>query len=79
MDLVNRFNMDKKEISEKVTKIIKDYKNSPNKDLIFVMDILNKDFETTKDSLMKLTHHLDSIELTYKNILNEYNSRVNGK
>jgi hypothetical protein len=28
---------------------------------------------------MKLTHHLDSIELTYKNILNEYNSRVNGK
>jgi hypothetical protein len=71
--------MDKKEISEKVTNIIKDFKNSPNKDLIFVMDILQKDFETTKDSLIKLTHHLDSIESTYNDILKEYNRRTNGK
>lgn len=71
--------MDKKEISEKVTRIIKDVKNTPNKDLIFVMDILKKDFDTTKESLVKLTHHLDSIESTYNEILKEYNSRTNGK
>ena len=58
-----------KEISEKIGKIIKDFKNSPNKDLIFAMDILQKDFETTKESLLKLSHHLDSIEATYNDIL----------
>ena len=69
--------MDKKEKSEKVLKIIGDIKNSSNKDLSFVMDFIQEDFILTKESLIKLTHHLDKLELTYNTILKEYNSRTN--
>ena len=36
-----------------------------------------KYFTLTKESLIKLTHHLDKLELTYNTILKEYNSRTN--
>ena len=56
--------------------IIKDYKNSSNKDLSFAMDFIQEDFTLTKESLIKLTHHLDKLELTYNTILKEYQSRT---
>ena len=68
-----------KEKSEKAVKIIKDYKASSNKDLIFVMDFIQEDFKLTKDTLIKLTEHLDKLELTYKTILKEYETRTNKK
>jgi hypothetical protein len=70
--------MDKKEQAEKVLKIIQDYKSHSNKDLTFVMDFIQEDFNLTKDSLMKLSTHLDKLELTYNVILKEYESRNNG-
>lgn len=73
--------MSKKEESEKVIKIIKEHSQSPNKDLIFAMDFIREDFEKTKDSLVKLTHHLDKLESSYNILLKEYQKRnkVNGK
>ena len=60
----------------KITKILLDYKTSPNKDLIEVMDFLENDFQETKKNLIKLTHHLDSSEIIYNKILNEYKKRT---
>ncbi len=71
--------MTNEEKIEKSMRIINDYKSSSNKDLMFVMDIIQEDFEVTKDSLIKLTHHLDNLENTYNIILNEYNQRTTKK
>jgi hypothetical protein len=66
------------EDKERIVKIIKEYKSSPNKDLTFAMDFIQEDFEKTKQTIIKLTEHLDKIELIYNQILTEYQSR-NGK
>jgi hypothetical protein len=76
MPLVKVYNMNKKESAEKVLKIIKDYKSQSNKDLIFAMDFITEDFEQTKETLIKLTTHLDKLELTYNTILKEYENRT---
>jgi len=55
--------------------IIKDYKSLPNKDLEYGLKQISEDFEETKSLLVKLTHHLDSLEKSYNDILEEYKSR----
>jgi hypothetical protein len=69
-----KYNMDKVE-STKVIEIIKDYKSRSNKDLVLVLEFVKKDYELTKESLLKLTEHLDKLEITYNTILKEYESR----
>lgn len=64
--------------SNKIIEIIKEYKTSSNKDLKLAMDFIQKDFEYTKESLIKLTNHLDKLEFSYNTLLKEYQSR-NGK
>jgi len=61
---------------EKLEKIINEYKNSSNKDLIYVMNYLQDDFNETKELIINLTHHLDNVEITYNNILKEYQERT---
>jgi adenosine deaminase len=61
----------------KLQEIIKNYKNRSNGDLKLAMEELNKDFEQTKDMLIKLSYHLDATEKIYNDILNEYKSRGN--
>jgi NADH:ubiquinone oxidoreductase subunit E len=68
--------MTKKETSEKALNIIKEYKSQSNKDLIFAMEIIQKDFNVTKETLLKLTHHIDKLETTYDLILKEFESRT---
>lgn len=68
--------MSKKQDAEKAIKIIKDFKSHSNKDLQFVMDFINEDFNSTKETVIKLTHHLDKLELTYNTIKKEYDSRI---
>jgi prefoldin subunit 5 len=68
--------MTKKEQAEKVLKIIKDYKSSNNKDLIFALDFIKEDFEETKSNLLRMTNHLDKLENTYNLILKEYEERT---
>lgn len=70
--------MENKNDAEKVLEILKDFKSRSNKDLIFVMDFIQEDFNLSKDTLIKLTTHLDKLELTYNVILKEYESRTNG-
>jgi prefoldin subunit 5 len=67
--------MENKQHAEKVVQIIKEYKSRPNKDLTIAMDFLKEDFEKTKDSLLKLTNHLDKVENSYNLLLKEYQSR----
>ena len=68
--------MSKKEDAIKTLRIVKEYKSQANKDLLFAMDFIQEDFALTKESLIKLTHHLDKLELTYNTILKEYQSRT---
>jgi ribosomal protein S15P/S13E len=68
--------MDKKEQAEKTLKIIKDYKSHSNKDLQFAMDFIQEDFNFTKEQIIKLTEHLDKLELTYNTVLKEYKNRT---
>lgn len=72
----NHYNMVKKD-TEKALEIINDYKSKSNKDLKFVMDLISEDFELTKNTLVKLTEHLDKLETTYNVILKEYQNRTN--
>jgi hypothetical protein len=69
--------MNKKEKSEKILNIIKDYKNSSNKDLALAMDHLQEDFEFTKNMVLKGTEQIDKIEMTYNMVLKEYQKRMN--
>jgi hypothetical protein len=66
-----------KKDTEKALEIINDYKSKSNKDLKFVMDLISEDFELTKNTLVKLTEHLDKLETTYNVILKEYQNRTN--
>jgi len=61
----------------KLQEIIKNYKNRSNGDLKLAMEELNKDFEQTKEMLIKLSYHLDATEKIYNDILNEYKLRGN--
>jgi 5-enolpyruvylshikimate-3-phosphate synthase len=64
-------------MKEEVLEIIKDFKNRPNKDLVKALDLLNQDFEYTKNTMVTLSTHLDKLEYTYNLILKEYNTRNN--
>lgn len=68
--------MTKKEQAEKTLKIVKDYKSHSNKDLQFAMDFIQEDFNFTKEQIIKLTEHLDKLELTYNTVLKEYKNRT---
>jgi prefoldin subunit 5 len=62
----------------KILEIINDYKSKSNKDLIKVMDFIKKDFDTTKENLLRLESHLSKLESTYNTILKEYKKRTDG-
>jgi len=66
-----------KKDTEKALDIINEYKSRSNKDLKFVLDLINEDFELTKNTLVKLSEHLDKLETTYNVILKEYQNRTN--
>jgi hypothetical protein len=62
-------------MDEKLKKVILDYKSLPNKDLEYGLEKISEDFESTKDLVIKLSLHLDSLEENYNKILKEYKSR----
>jgi len=63
---------------DRTKEVISNYKNKSNADLTFAMDVLQKDFDFTKQTLIKMSEHLDKLEKSYQLILNEYQSRKNG-
>ena len=72
----NSYNILSNDDVTKALEIIKDFKSHSNKDLVFAMETINKDFEYTKNTLINLSHHLDRLELTYNTILKEYQQRT---
>jgi hypothetical protein len=68
--------MEKEQI-DKLVDIVNDFKNHSNKDLILALETLNKEFETTKETVIKLTYYLDNLENNYNTILKEYKDRTN--
>ena len=78
MFTVKNDNMKKEEFDE-ILKDLGDIKNVPNSKLIDDMDKLTTDFELTKNNIINLTVYLDNVEELYNKILEEYQSRTNGK
>lgn len=60
---------------DKLKSVLSEYKSKSNNDLRFAMDEISKDFEDTKELVIKLTHHLDALEHNYNKLLEEYKSR----
>ncbi len=71
--------MTKEELTKKTIEVINDPSSSSNSELTLALDIINNDYETTKDTIIKLTYHLDSLEENYNKILKEYKKRNGGK
>jgi hypothetical protein len=69
----------KKEEFDEILKDLGDIKNISNSKLIDDMDKLTTDFELTKNNIINLTVYLDNVEELYNKILEEYQSRTNGK
>lgn len=73
----SQFDLDKKRIkATEVLTIIRDHKTKSNRELQIAMEFINEDFKVTKESLIKLTHHLDSLENTYNILHKEYTQRT---
>jgi hypothetical protein len=64
---------------EKLNSVLQNLNDTPNKDLVFCLDYLNEEFESTKISIIKLTEHLDKVEMLYNRILKELEGRNNAK
>jgi hypothetical protein len=70
------FNINEKRIkANEILQIIKEHKDRSNRDLKLAMDFIQEDFNITKESLIKLTHHLDKLENTYNILHKEYTDR----
>lgn len=67
--------MDKNEIIE----ISNDVENRSNKDLVNSRDFLIEEFQKTKDIIIDLTRHLESIEDLYNKINKELEKRTKWK
>jgi len=60
----------------KIKEIINDPKNQSNIDLMECMDFLSNEHEELKNTILKLTHHLDEVEFSYNKILEEFKNRT---
>lgn len=61
---------------DKIIDIVKNVKNKSNKDLIESRDILLIEFEKTKELIINLTRHLDSVQGDYEIINKEIGNRL---
>ena len=60
----------------KINEIINDPKNQSNIDLMECMDFLSNEHEELKNTILKLTYHLDEVEFSYNKILEEFKNRT---
>jgi len=63
---------------DKLLDIINDIENSSNKDLFSAIELLNEEFENTKQLIIEMTKHLDTVEEYYNKINNEIEKRHKG-
>lgn len=69
----------KKEEFENIINEQPNLKNLPNDKLIEMMDLLTKDFESTKETIINSTRYLDKLEELYNHTLKIYQDRTNGR
>lgn len=60
---------------EKIIEIVKDVENKSNKDLTEVVNFLHEEFYKTKNLIIDLTRHLDTVEEMYNKTNSELEKR----
>ena len=60
---------------QKIMEVINDVDNKSNKDLMTVKTELEEEFDKTKELILNLTRHLESIEMIYEKVNNELSKR----
>jgi hypothetical protein len=61
---------------EKIIEIVKDVENKSNKDLFLVINELYSEYEKTKQLIIDLTRHLETVESLYNDVNNEIGKRT---
>lgn len=61
----------------KIIEIIGDVSNKSNRDLFLTLEQLSNEFENTKQLIIDLTRHLESIESSYDKVNKEIEKRTN--
>ena len=64
--------MEPKELED----VIKNAKDKPNQVLVESRDILELEFEKTKDLVLELTRHMDAVKAGYETINDELENRT---
>jgi hypothetical protein len=60
---------------EKIIEIIEDIENKSNKDLFETSDFLYGEFNNTKELIISLTRHMDTVEEMYNKVSSEIEKR----
>ncbi len=63
---------------DKLIEIINNIENTSNKDLFSAIDLLSEEFENTKQLIIEITKHLDTVEEYYNFINKEIEKRHKG-
>jgi hypothetical protein len=61
---------------DKINNIVNNLNDSSNSEIIYALDYLNVDFEQTKDAIVRMTKHLDTVEVVYNKLLKELENRT---
>jgi len=61
---------------DKINNIVNNLNDSSNSEIIYALDFLNIDFEQTKDAIVRMTKHLDTVEVVYDKLLKELENRT---
>ena len=61
---------------DKIIDIVENVKDRSNKDLIESRDVLQAEFEKTKELIINLTRHMESVEAFYEAINKEIGKRL---
>jgi hypothetical protein len=61
---------------EKLIDVAKDYQNKSNKDLFDAVNLLYEEYEKTKELIIDLTKHLETVEILYNNVNVELGKRI---
>jgi hypothetical protein len=64
---------------ERLIEIAENVEEKSNKDLFLVVNELYDEFQNTKNLIIDLTRHLDSVEVLYNRVNKEIEKRIEGK
>ena len=61
---------------DKINNIVNNLNDSSNSEIVYALEYLNVDFEQTKDAIVRMTKHLDTVEVVYDKLLKELENRT---